>query len=384
MKKLIIVMTLLMTVVVAGARAEFTLYAAEETVSKAQAQAMADALSEALEQEVELLLEEQTGERISQRIFAGHAPRIAVLDAQQAALWARTGMLVPLDGCVKALGRISQEFVDACVLEERLMLAPLLTNKHVMAVRTDRFQAVNMGYLLNSRAHPVWYPSEFVQALDEMALLSSPGMDVWPPQDEDSLWLEALLQGVGDLNLSDPSTGAYGADGKALEAALEWMEDMLQAGLITTAQDREEALDRFLSGETAVFPDWTAAESERYAQEIRREEILLRPYPSLTGGQRHACELVVLCAFSTGDEQEDEQSRQAIASLLEAELPESALWRRSVYDDGAQCLPLLGAQEYGATLKALLCEAARAVIAGEEDAQQAARRIDRAMQTMGW
>lgn len=279
---------------------------------------------------------------------------------------------------------MAQELVDACVLDEQLMLAPLFARRHVMAVRPERFQAVNMGYLLDGRAHPVWYPSEFVQALDEMALLDSPGMDVWPPQDDDPLWLEALLQGMGDLNLLEPLTGAYGADEQRLEDALEWMEDMLRAGLITAAAGREEALERFLAGETAVFLDWTAAESEQYAQEIKREEILLRPYPNLGGGKRHACELVVLCAFAAGDEQEDEQSRQAIAALFEAELTEAAPWRRSVYDDGAQCLPLLGVKEYGATLKALLCEAARAVIAGEEDARQAALRIDRAMQTMGW
>lgn len=384
MKRFIIVMTLLMTAALSGARAEFSLYAAEGTISAAQAQTLAGVLKEALDQEVELILEEETEERISQRVFAGDAPSIAVLDAQQAAIWARTGMLVPLDGCVEGIEHMAQELVDACVMDEQLMLAPLLAHRHVMAVRPDRFQAVNMDYLLGSRAHPVWYPSEFVQALDEMALLDRPGMDVWPPQDDDPLWLEALLQGVGDLNLLDPLTGAYAADEQGLENALEWLEDMLQAGLITAAADREEALERFLDGETAVFPDWTAAESKRYAQEIRQEEILLRPYPSLSGGQRHACKLVVLCAFSTGDEQEDAQSCRAVAAVLGADLPEAAAWRRSVYDDGAQCLPLLGAQEYGATLKALLCDAARAVISGEEDAQQAARRIDRAMRTMGW
>lgn len=264
------------------------------------------------------------------------------------------------------------------------MLAPLLARRRVMAVRPERFQAVNMGYLLDSRAHPVWYPSEFVQAMDEMAVLDCPGMDVWPPQEGDSLWLEALLQGVGGLSFVDPVSGGYAADALGLEDALMWLEDMLRAGLFTAQQDREAALERFIAGETAVFPDWSEADSALFADEIRREEILLRPYPALGGSQAHAGELVALCAFASGNEQTDALARRAVVAVYEAKPEGDAFILRGVYDDGIAYLPLLGAQEYGATLRALLCEAVSGVIEEGESAAMAARRIDRAMRTMGW
>ena len=384
MKKLIVVLSLLIVITLTAARAEISLYIAEGTVSSAQAEMLRRRIEEALGEPVGAILQEDTGESVSQMVLGGGAPDLAVLSAEQGALWARERMLLPLDGCVPELGRMAKEITDACVFDEQLMMSPFLVCRRMMAVRPDRFQSVNMGYLLDERAHPVWYPSEFVQALDEMALLDSPGMDVWLPEEADSLWLEALLQGVSDLHLADAETGAYAADVSSLEDAFEWMEDMLRAELIRAAEDREDALGRFLAGDTAVFVDWTGALSETYAQEIRQGEILIRPYPSIGGAQRHVCELVVVCAFCSPDEQENVKLRQAAAALCGAQEEQFLRWRRGLYDDGAACLPPLDIREYGATLRMLIVQAARDVIAGKMSGEQAAHRIDRAMRTMGW
>ena len=238
-----------------------------------------------------------------------------------------------------------------------------------------------MGYLLDSRAHPVWYPSEFLQTLDEMALAKGAGMDVWAPEPGEMIWLEALLQGVSGGRFIDETTGAYGMEEEELALALEWLKEMLSAGLIETAQSREEALERFVSGETAVFADWTAEESERFAKAIKEEEILLRPYPSLAGTRRHAAQMTVICVFASEDEQDNAFSRRAVSLLLSS--GEDTLWQRGLGDDGAPYFPLTGAEACGATLRSLLCGEVHSLMEGETSAEDAAGRITRAMRTAG-
>ena len=362
------------------AQAEGTLYIAKGTVSPAQAQDMAKALGEELGETVRLTLQEETGETLAQSLPAGAG--LAVLTAPQAAALARAGLLLPVDGCVPSLEHMERSYTQACVMDEQLMFAPLMAKRRVMAVRRDGFEAVNMGYLLDNRSHPVWYPAEFVQALDEMAVINRPGLDIWQPGEEDLLWLSALLCCASELEYMEEGTGACAVDEKEMERALEWLEDMLRAGLISEAKDREEALSRFMAGETAVFIDWTAEESTVYAEAIREGEILLRAYPSLTGTPLHAGELVVLCVLR-GEDMQNERLRRAIAGLLARAGEKATLWQRGLYSDGARALPLYAAQEYGATLCRLLLDAAGGVIAGEEDARLAAQRMDRALRTAG-
>ncbi|MBR5224566.1 MAG: extracellular solute-binding protein, partial [Clostridia bacterium] len=319
---------------------------------------------------------------VSMWLGAGETPCVAVLSAEAAAHWAREGLLLPLDGCLDAIGNIPQEFADVCAADGQLMFVPLAAQRRMMAVRPDGFQAVNMGYLLDSRAHPVWYPSEFLQALDEMALVDAPGMEIWPPQQEDALWLEALLQGIGGGEFADETTGAYVMEEETLTHAFEWLREMLSAGLIETSESREEALARFVSGETAVFADWTAQESERFAQAVREGEILLRPYPSLTGTRRHAAQLTVVCAFASQNEQENALYCRAAALFGAAGADE--LGERRLGEEGTQRFAMTGTMPFGATLRMLLCGEARRIIKGETDAESAAGRITRAMRTAGY
>lgn len=381
MKKLFAALALLLVALAAGAQAERTLYVAQGTISAEQARGIAALLEAEMGESFALRLQEETGESLDALVMDGCAPQLAIIFAPQAIPWAREGLLLPLDGYVTQVGRMAQPLVDACVFDEKLMIAPLITYRCQMAVSPVRMAETGMGYLLDRRAHPVWYPSEFVQALDEIAIRCAPGMAVWPPQEGNTLFMEALLQGVSGMSLADVETGAYAADVADLEDALTWIEDMLCAGLITTAESREDALDGFLSGETAIFPDWTAADSAAHAEEIEKEEIMLLPYPSLDGVQMRAVELVGVCAFDGGGAQESALLRRAV-SLITGESAQQLLGPRGVLDDGAHWLPLLPMLDYGPTLRTLLAQAACGVILGETDAGEAARSIDRVMRTM--
>ena len=380
MRKFMAAMALTAMLPLTFAQAEETLFIAKGMLSPAQAQDMAAAFEEALGETVCVTFEEETGKTLTQSLPSGAG--LAVLTAPQAAALARADRLLSLDGYVPALEQMERAYTQACVMDEQLMFAPLKVKQRMMAVRRDGFEAVNMGYLLDNRSHPVWYPAEFVQALDEMAVMNRPGMDVWRPGEEDLPWLSALLCCASELEYMEEGTGACAVDAQEMERALEWMEDMLRAELIREAKDREEALSRFIGGETAVFIDWTQEESRQYAEAIREGEILLRAYPTFAGAPLHAGELVVLCILR-GEEAKNEPLRRAAADVLARIGEKETLWQRGLYSDGARVLPLYAAQEYGATLCRLLLDAAGGVIAGEEEASLAAQRMDRAMRTAG-
>ncbi len=384
LRKLFAALALMLAFNVSIAQADRVLYAAQGTLTPERAREAAALLEEALGEPFALVMQEETGESLERLAMEGSAPALAVVPVQEALPWAREGMLLALDGCVEGFGRVAGALADACVVEERLIAAPLFAVHRQVAVRADLMQEAMMGYLLDRRAHPVWYPSEFVQALDELAMLSEAGLDVWPPEAGEMLYLEALLQGVTGMRLADGETGAYAADAEGLSDALEWLEDMLHAGLIGAAEDRETALERFLCGETAIFPDWTAEETAAHADAIQEESILLIPYPSLHGSPLRAAELVVLCAFSSGEEEENALLERAVRVICGAEHTSRIFKKREILDDGAQWLPLLETLAYGPTLRALFGRAAGDVIAQEAKAGEAARQVDRAMRTMGW
>ena len=382
MKKLISVLALMLVMLTAAARADRVLYVGAGTVSRAQAQALAAMLTQSLGEKFVPLMEADCGESLAERLGGGLPPQLAIVRAEQALPWAREGMLLPLDGHVPGVKRVAQPLLDACVADEQLFAAPLLARAHSMAVRVPRFEQAKMAYMLDLRAHPVWYPSEMMQALDELALEGEAGLDVWLPSPGDDLWLRALLQGVTGLELADMVTGEYAADRDALEAALAWLGDMHSAGLIAGAQNRSAALARFLAGETAVFVDWTPAESEAYAREIEAGRIVLLPYPSMVGMAHHAVDLIAVCALRGEAERENALLQRAVSLLFADEKAQVILGERGVYRDGAPWMPILPAQDYGATLSHLFSGAAAAVLGGEAPAA-AAGEVDRAMDALG-
>lgn len=368
---------LLLLALAAGARADMELYIARDTVTTAQGEALARMIAEEMEETVVLVTQEADGRDFAQKMMDGEPPQLAIVRAGSAAPWAREGYLAPLDRCAPSLESVAEAIVDACVTQERLYAVPLTVRRHSMAVRAEGLEDICMGTLLDERTHPAWAPTEVLQVLDELTLSGQAGLEIWQPTPQDALGMEAFLQGACGAWIDAGTADASAADGHAIETALVWLEDLAQAGMIGVAEDREAALERFLSGETTIFIDWTPKESRCYAKELKEEQIVLLPYPCAAGMATGAADVIALCA-PIGSAKATEKAIRA-AALIAERVQETALLGERLPGDGGEWLCAMETLEHGATLRALICEAAGEILSGEVTAQAAAKRIARAM-----
>lgn len=333
----------------AGAQADMQLLVGEGTMSGSQAQEMAVMLSETMGEHVLAVMAQGRG--LSERIMDGDEPQLAIAYESEIRPWAKEGFVAPLGG-------EAEGYALAVGMQERRM-----------AVRAQRMEEAGMDYLLDERAYPAWAPLQVLQALDELALSGCAGLEVWAPEEEDTLFLEAFLQGVSGEWFQTGTKSVQDADMKAVENALEWLGDMARSGLIGEAENREAALSRFIGGESAIFIDWSQEESVKYAQEIRDGEIVLMPYPSASGVPVYAARMICLCALD----------RAAADALMDASWTAIGEKRLAAQDR----FVTLDALEDGATLKKLICESAREILSGEAQAKEEAARIARVMKTAG-
>lgn len=359
-----------------SAKADLQLYIGKNTVSASQGEALARLLQTGLEEPVQAAM--QTDESFSQRMTDGSAPDMAILCADEMRKWANAGMLTALDGCTDTLGEMSEEIVNGCVADESLYALPLGIRSRAMAVHPAWMEKIRMAYLLDERMHAAWYPTEILQALDELALSGGTGLDLWPPQETGTLCFEAFLQGINGAWFSAGETDAGNADLEALEDALVWVEEMVRAELVGTAQSRDEALARFLAGETAIFIDWTMEDSRTYAGEIEDGSIQLLPYPSMSGIPFAAGDVVCFLAPCSGEEGE-QRARQAAALLASNGYAQQVLGETLPAADEMDWLIGVNMLEGGATLRALFAQAVGEILAGDIPAREAAKKIGRVL-----
>lgn len=372
---------LLLIALTVAARADMELYIAKDTVTEAQGEALVRLIAEQMEEEVILVTQEADGRDFAQRMMDGTPPQLAILRVGDAAPWAREGRLAAMDHCAAALAYVAEPILNACITQERLYAVPLTVRRHNMAVRVEGMEDIRMGSLLDERMHPAWAPAQMLQVLDELALEGAAGLEIWRPTAADALGMEAFLQGACGIWLESNETDAREVDMSALEAALDWLEDLRKAGMIDRATDRAAALARFLSGETTLFIDWTPEESRRYAKELKEGRIALLAYPSTMGMAMGACDLVVLCAPRGESAEATEKALHAAALIVAAGQMGHALGERLPSAAGGDWLGAMETLEHGPTLRALICEAAGEILSGETTAQAAANRIARAMDT---
>ncbi len=352
LKRIGMALALLLVVQAAGALADMELFVAANTIGPAQAVRLAARLSGVMGEPVAAVMEEEHS--FGERMMQGLAPELAIVRAQEAQQW--TQMLLPLR--------------EPGLPGRKRTMLPLGLRERNMAIRVRAVEKANMAHLLDERQHPAWYPSEVLQLLDELALQGAPGLAFWPPEEADMPSLEAFLRGVSARWFAPDAAFADEIDEEALQDALSWMEEMTQAGLVDVAGDREEALDAFLAGETAIFIDWTAEESSRCAQEMADGEIVLLPYPSMTGQPHRVGDAIVLCAPRPQSEAGTDAARRAAESAAQPR-KEMETWLRAI-----------DSLEGGATLRSLLAQAAADILGGKAGAREAAARIVRALEAV--
>lgn len=314
-------------------------------------------------------------------ILGDDVPDIIVCTPGEANVWVSDGLFAALDGCVTDAGRISEPVLNACVQDERLFMLPLAAAHRQMAVNRRLLEKRRMDYLTNGIEHPLWYPMEFDQLLEEFALADHPAMEIWPAEPETCGALEAMLQSLyGGAWLTEDGERAQ-VEHVNVRAALEWLRDRVKSGLIVRAESRGEALKHFLNGETAVFIDWHPGDGRRYARELEKNgiELIEMPYPSATGFVIRSFELTGACAASGAN---SALAMRAVAFWHEDERVQALLGDRGIWQDDAVWLPEIDAAPNGRTLRRLMCEAVEAVLSGESSPKEALRLVQAAMEAM--
>lgn len=366
----------------AGAMAQETMrvYIAQDAMSGRMGQLLEERLNNAYPQAAwDVQLESECKEELRALVLSDRAPALAICAPGEVLTWAQEGMLLPLQRVIGQQERIQPQVFHCCVQGEELFMAPLVAQHRQMAVNVKRFQAQQMDDMLDELAHPVWYPMEFYQILEEFMMADEPALDIWPAEPQTSMALEALVQAMfGGTLLSEDGTDCL-VNSPEIRAGLRWLADAADSGLISCAQDRDEALRRFVAGETAMFLDWTQEEAERRKQTLEDNGVQVKavPYPSALGLPVRAFEVTGICAFESGDAQTDALAVQAAAFLYEDE--QALLGQRGIWRDGAAWLPSLDTGGYGVTLRSLLCRAMRRVMEEECGVGEALEQVRTAM-----
>lgn len=315
-------------------------------------------------------------------VLVGDAPDLAVCAPAKARPWAKEGMLLELQRHIGHQQRMQRQVLDQCVQDEALFMAPLIAQHRQMAVNGGLFDAMGLGYMLDQQTYPVWYPAQFYQILEEFMIRDRIAVDIWHADMDSSAPLETLTQAIyGGMLLSE--------DGKTCEAGstdmitgLRWLCDAVDDGMIGYCETQEDALERFISGETAIYLDWTDSLNRRMEDVVQEEELHLeiRPYPAAVGLPVRSFDLIGVCAFGSGDAVRDARLVNACALLHEH--AQELLGPRGIWQDGALWPASLDAHDAGTTLRSLFCEALEAVIEKGEPAHDVLTHVQAAMDAL--
>ena len=154
--------------------------------------------------------------------------------------------------------------------------------------------------------------------------------------------------------------------------------------MIAQAESRQDALEHFLSGKTALFIDWTQADAQRNARRLRENgiELVTVPYPTATGLTIRSFELTGACIPVGLETQAHAMAAEAVAFWRTDERAQSVLDGGSIRQDDAVWLPLQDTSEVGTTLRRLMCGIIKDVLKGENTPTDALRLAQAALDAM--
>ncbi len=360
---------------------EMRVFVEEGALEREQATRLVTLLGEAFPEAEWTAVFETEEDDLRALVMEDRAPQLAICSPLTALPWAKEGMLLPLEGCVADLSRMQEQVVGACVWEETLFMAPLRADHRQMAINRKLMEMRHFSYMMDALDHPVWYPSEINQILEEFSVAGTPAMEIWPDENGGGAALEALVQSIyGGALLSEDGSRCL-ADGGGVLAGLTWLRDMVAGGTIVYVKDRQTALDRFLAGKTALFIDWTDEEERKLSGKLRAGgvELEVMPYPSSAGFPIRFFDLAGLCAFKGLSGGQETLLRDAVAFLCEDVQAQLVLGERAVWQDDAIWLPCMTATDRGMTLRKLFGEAVKAVMEGGKTPEQALSALEATM-----
>lgn len=354
---------------------EIMVYVAPGALEESAAQALLQLLEQTVPQADFARTDEAAG-TLWDQVLGGEQPELAICSMQEIKRTAGEGLLLPLDLDAAAVERVEDHVLYACKAHGKMVMAPLLAQHRSMAVNRRRMEELEIAALTDTRAFPVWQVMQLYQVLEEAVLADSCGMEIWPAAGEDGDALFAFMQALYGGEFTGPGEGIM-PDLHASVMALEWLCEMVDSGWIGVAQSREEALEHFLDGETALFIDWTDAEAKRYASGAEGKAVYMSmSYPSSLGIPVRDAQVTGIAALDTGDEKMNALLTEAVGAVMRDERLERVIGGRAIYRDDALWLAFPGMGAGGSALRGMLGKAVDAAIAGEI-APEAAMRLVR-------
>jgi len=316
-------------------------------------------------------------------VLADQTPELAICSPREAAVWAKEGLILPLQKRIDDQQEIAHEVLSVCVYDENLFMAPLIAHHRQMAINVKLFEKRALGYMLDEITHPVWYPTEFQQILEEFAIADQPALDIWQAEPESFAAAEAMLQAIYCGRLLDADGKTCTVDEMSVCSGMRWLRDLKEGGMVGYTGTRQEALERFLAGETAIFIDWTKDLQRAYAKQMKEAGMIVeeRPYPSSSGLPVRSYALTGVSVFDSGNDETNALTLQAAAFLHEDEQVQTLLDERGIFDDGSLWLWDLTASDHGATLRSLMCEAYGKVMEEQQDIGLALSAVKAGMDT---
>ena len=329
-------------------------------------------------------MQADTGRSLRELILADDLPEIVICAPGEAYGWAKEGVFEALDAYAGDMAAVNSQVVSACTEDGRLYMAPLTATQRQIAVNRRMLERRRLGYLTSVVDHPVWYPMEFDQLLEEFELAKAPAVEIWKPHPEDCAALEALIQVIyGGTMLTEDGRHSQ-IEHVNVRAGLEWLRERVKSGMIVQVESRQEALDHFLSGKTALFIDWTQEDEQRCARQLRENgiELMTVPYPTATGFTIRSFELTGACIPVGLEGEAHAMAEKAVAFWRTDERAQSVLDGGSIAQDDAVWLPLQDTSEVGTTLRRMMCGIVQEVLAGRNSSAEALRLAQTALDAM--
>ena len=329
-------------------------------------------------------MQADTGRSLRELILADDLPEIVICAPGEAYGWAKEGVFEALDAYAGDMAAVNSQVVSACTEDGRLYMAPLTATQRQIAVNRRMLERRRLGYLTSVVDHPVWYPMEFDQLLEEFELAKAPAVEIWKPHPEDCAALEALIQVIyGGTMLTEDGRHSQ-IEHVNVRAGLEWLRERVKSGMIVQVESRQEALGHFLSGKTALFIDWTQEDEQRCARQLRENgiELMTVPYPTATGFTIRSFELTGACIPVGLEGEAHAMAEKAVAFWRTDERAQSVLDGGSIAQDDAVWLPLQDTSEVGTTLRRMMCGIVQEVLAGRNSSAEALRLAQTALDAM--
>ena len=387
MKRALTVLLLLMCAVTmsAAAQPQMDVYVAADTLNQEVAERLMELTrSEFPQAEWSCEMQTNTGRSLRELILADDVPEIVICAPRDACVWAKEGLFEGLDACAGDMEAVNSQVISACTEDGRLYMAPLTATQRQIAVNRRLLERRHFDYLTSVTEHPVWYPMEFDQLLEDFALAKTPAVEIWEPRPENCAALEALIQAIyGGTMLAEDGRHSQ-IEHVNVRAGLDWLRDRVRNGMIAQTESRQDALEHFLSGKTALFIDWTQADAQRNARQLRENgiELVTVPYPTATGLTIRSFELTGACIPVGLETQAHAMAAKAVAFWRTDERAQSVLDGGSIRQDDAVWLPLQDTSEVGTTLRRLMCGIIKDVLKGKNTPADALRLAQAALDAM--